>query len=149
MSYLLDTCALCGPTRKEPDPDVVRGLEIQKEEDLYLSVLSLGEIAKGVAKLDDSRRQRRLEAWLHTDLPRRFDGRIIDITDPISLGWGGPCGAKRRERVQFPVIEGLLSATASVHSLVVVTRNVDDFSRPGVPVFNPWEDAGGGPGTVR
>lgn len=141
MSYLLDTCTLCEPTRKEPEPEVMRWLEREKEEDLYLSVLSLGEIAQGVEKLDDSRKKRRLEAWLHTDLLHRFDGRIIDITREISLKWGEISGAKRREGKQIPVIDGLIGATALVHSLVVVTRNVDDFRRVGAPVFDPWQDA--------
>ena len=144
MSFLLDTCTLCEPTRKDPEPDVVNWLETQNEDDLYLSVLSLGEIAKGVEKLEESRRKRRLEAWLHTNLPRRFDGRIIDITHQIALRWGELSGEKRREGVQIPVIDGLLAASASVHSFVIVTRNVDDFTRAGAPVFNPWEDAGNG-----
>ncbi len=76
MNYLLDTCVLCEPTRKTPDKSVIRWLDEQREDDLYLSVISLGEIAKGIEKLPDSRKQNRLVEWLHHDLPLRFDERI-------------------------------------------------------------------------
>lgn len=139
MSYLLDTCTLCEPTRKAPDGNVITWFDKQREGDLYLSVLTIGEIAAGVTRLEDSRKKHRLKKWLHRDLPERFAGRILDITPKICIKWGEITGSKKKTGVQIPVIDGLLAATGIIHSLTLVTRNTDDFMVAELPVFNPWE----------
>ena len=140
MSYLLDTCTLSEFARKRPAPRVVAWFQTQKEEDLFLSVIVLGELAKGIAHLDETPQKHRLHSWLYTDLCDRFDTRLLPVTRNVATEWGTRSGNLRRQGIQISMADGLIAATALVHSLVVVTRNTDDIAPAGVPVFNPWED---------
>ncbi len=140
MNYLLDTCVLCEPARKTPSEAVIRWMNAQEEDIMYISVLSLGEIAKGVAKMPRSKKQIRLEMWLGKDLPARFDGRILDITTEICLKWGEMSAEQETKGYKAPVIDGLLAATAAVHSLTMVTRDITHFRTDYVPVLNPWTE---------
>jgi len=138
VNYLLDTCAVSELTRARPGKSFVRWLDSQDEDRLAISVLTLGEIEKGIAKLPDSRKKNALHAWLHRDLVGRFSDRLLDITPDIALTWGRlPADAETRGR-RAPVIDALIAATALVHGCTVVTRNESDIARCGAPVLNPW-----------
>lgn len=141
MSYLLDTCVLSEFTRKRPERRVVDWLDGQSEDDLHTSVVVLGELARGVAMLSDGSKKRRLAAWLHGDLRNRLGDRALAVTSPVALQWGQLSGEAARTGVTVSMADGLIGATAIVHSLTVVTRNVDDLQATGARVFNPWEDA--------
>jgi predicted nucleic acid-binding protein len=140
LSYLLDTCVLSEFAKSAPDERVTEWMVKQDERDLYISVITLGEIGRGIAHLPEGTKRRRLDAWLHTEVRSRFRSRIIDVTDAISLEWGERSGALLREGRTISVTDGLIAATAVVHSLVAVTRNTQDLAPTGAPVFNPWTD---------
>ena len=105
------------------------------EELLYLSVLTKGEIRKGITSYPDAARRVKLEAWLSRDLRQRFVGRILSLDENVADRWGVIIGLAT---TPVPVIDGLLAATASEHNLTFVTRNTTDVSATGVSVFNPW-----------
>ena len=140
MSYLLDTCVLSEFAKPTPSDRVTAWLNRQREAELFLSAIVLGEIAKGVSQLPDSRRKRRLAAWLHTDVRHRFRGRILPVDEAITLEWGETAGALARDGQAIGMADGLIGATARHHALVVVTRNTRDIARTGAALLNPWED---------
>lgn len=138
MRFLLDTNVLSEPARPDPDPRVVAWLDAQSVIDLAISTLTLGEIAKGIELLPSGGRRERLATWLATELPGQFTGRLLAVDERVALAWGRLAAEGRRQGRELPVIDGLLLATAMVHSLTLVTRNERDCSERGVPVLNPW-----------
>ncbi len=138
MKYLLDTCLISELVKKEPNPAVVNWLEEQEEQTLFLSVLNLGELQKGISKLPDGKKKDELQAWVTLDLAERFAGRILDIDQETALYWGRLQGMAEQAGEKLPVMDSLIAATAEAHSLIVVTRNVKDMERCGSRVCNPW-----------
>lgn len=125
--------------RVHPEPRVIRWLGSQQEQDLALSVLTLGEIQRGISKLTDTRRQTKLMKWLQEELIMRFSERILPIQREIGLRWGELLGVSEQQGILLPLIDSLIGATALVHELTIVTRNINDFKKCGVNVLNPWE----------
>lgn len=140
MSYLLDTNCISEPTRDKPEPRVLSWLDAVDESQLYLSVLTLGEIRKGASALPESRRRSHLEVWLESQVKVRFSGRILPISDDIAERWGWLAAEAKMRGRSLPVIDGLLAATALHHNLVLVSRNVTDFLTTRVPILNPWQE---------
>ncbi|ACM19506.1 toxin, PIN family [Geotalea daltonii FRC-32] len=138
MKYLLDTCLISELVKKEPNPAVVNWLDEQEEQSLFLSVLNLGELQKGISKLPDGSKKDELQAWVALDLVERFTGRILDIDLETALCWGELQGMAEQKGEKLPVMDSLIAATATAHGLVVVTRNVKDMERCGGRVCNPW-----------
>ena len=138
MRYLLDTNVLTEGAKPAPDPTVVAWLRGRPTLDLAISVLTLGEIAKGVALVSTGKRRTALERWVATELPRQFLDRVLPVDADVSLAWGRMAAAGRREGRELPVIDGLLLASAAVHDLTFVTRNERDCSGRGVEILNPW-----------
>jgi predicted nucleic acid-binding protein len=134
--FLLDTNIISELVRPAPDFNVTTWVAQTDENLLYLSILTLGEIRKGISVLKDASRRVRLEAWLGSDLVVRFAGRILSIDDAVADRWGRLCA--RAEPKSLPVIDGLLVATALHHNLTFVTRNTKDVEATGAPLFNPW-----------
>jgi len=139
VKYLLDTCLISELVKKEPNPGVVNWLDEQDEQALFLSVLNLGELQKGISKLPDGTKKDELQAWIGLDLVERFAGRILDIDLETAICWGRIQGEAERAGEKLPVMDSLIAATVAAHGLVVVTRNVRDMERCGVRVCNPWE----------
>lgn len=125
--------------RVRPDPNVENWVRAAEQELLYLSVLTLGEIRKGLAGLAQGKRRTRLETWLEVELQFRFSGRILPIDVGVADRWGLLEADAKRKGKPLSTIDGLLAATAVHHNLTIVTRNVADFSGLSVPVLNPWE----------
>lgn len=140
MSYLLDTCVLSEFTKPQPDDRVVAWLQSQDEANLFLSVIVLGELSRGIAHLPEGTKRRRLDAWLHTELRTRFRDRILDVTEAVAIEWGERSGSLLREGRTLSLADGLIGATAVVGSLVVATRNTEDLRPTGASLFNPWID---------
>lgn len=137
--YLLDTNCISELVRIKPEPGVMTWMEATDETLLYLSVLTLGEIRKGLAGLPQSKQRTHLETWLEVELRARFAGRILPIDAPVADRWGLlAAGAKRAGRT-LSIIDGLLAATALHYNLTVVSRNVSDFAHVQVQVLNPWK----------
>lgn len=137
--FLLDTNCISEAVRVNPEPRVLAWIEAADESLLYLSVLTLGEIRKGVAALSPGRRRTKLEMWLELELRARFSGRILSIDAGVADRWGLLAAAARRQGKALSVIDGLLAATALHHNLTIVSRNVSDFASLPVAVVNPWK----------
>ena len=114
-------------------------MEATDERLLYLSVLTQGEIRKGLAGLSQGKRRAQLETWLEVELQVRFAGRILAIDAAVADRWGWLAAQAKRKGLSFPIIDGLLAATALHHNLTVVSRNASEFTSAQVPVLNPWE----------
>jgi len=122
-----------------PDPSVQAWLGAVDEESLFLSVLTLGELEKGIARNQNAARKTRLIAWVRGDLAERFRGRIVPLDAAVAARWGALTGDSENRGVSLPVIDSLLAATSLEHKLTVVTRNVKDFERCGAHCINPWQ----------
>jgi len=139
VKYLLDTCVISELIKPEPHSGVFDWLNSQNEEDIYLSVLTIGEIQKGITKLTDSPKKKILQKWMDSDLQQRFDDRIINISNEIALCWGKIQGEAEQKGRKMSVIDSLIAATGIVYDCVIVTRNVADIETSGCRLFNPWE----------
>jgi len=106
---------------------------------LFLSVLTLGEVRKGIAGLPQSRRCTRLESWLELELRSRFAGRIRPLDGAVADGWGLVAAEAKPKGSSLSAIDGLLVATTLQHNLTIVSRNVADFGNTPAPILNPWE----------
>lgn len=135
MSYLLDTNVVSEVVRRKPQPHVVAWLEQVPDEALHLSVLSLGEIRKGVEWLSGGRRKEQLRLWLEQDLMQWFGDRLLPVSAAVADRWGRLLAELERPT---PAVDSLLAATALHHELRLVTRNDKDFQFPGLEVVNPW-----------
>ena len=138
--FLLDTNVISELVKAKPEPKVANWIDSVDENLLYLSVLTLGEIRKGIALLRDAPRRVALEAWLNSDLALRFAERILSIDRSVADRWGQLAADAAEARTPLPVIDGLLAATALHQNMTLVTRNTKDIVVTGVPVFNPWVD---------
>lgn len=137
MSYLIDTNVLSELRRKAPERRVVQWVDARPSAMLHLSVLTLGELRKGIEVLQDRKRRAALLDWLESDLPAFFSGRVLAIDARVADRWGRMLAAARRP---LPAVDSLLAATAASHDLTIVTRNGRDFAGLGVPVIDPWTD---------
>jgi predicted nucleic acid-binding protein len=137
--FLLDTNCISELVRPKPEPRVLEWMESTDESLLYLSVLTLGEIRKGAAALQQGKRRTHLETWLEVELQARFSGRIFPIDSAIADRWGLLASDAKRKGKALSVIDGLLAATALHHNLTVVSRDAGDFTNTQVQVLNPWQ----------
>jgi toxin FitB len=137
--FLLDTNCISELVRVKPDPRVLQWIDAADESLLCLSVLTLGEIRKGVAGLPQSKRRTQLETWLELELRSRFSGRILNIEADVADRWGLLAAEAKRKGRTLSAIDGLLAATALHHNLTIVSRNIGDFAGTPVPILNPWE----------
>jgi hypothetical protein len=135
VSYLVDTNVLSELRRREPDANVLRWMSARPATTLYLSVLTVGELRKGIEMLAESERKRALLDWLDIELPAFFSGRILPIDEAVADRWGRLVAEAARP---LPAIDSLLAATALTHGLTLVTRNLRDFQPLNLPVLNPW-----------
>ena len=138
MNYLLDTCVLSELRKNPADSGLVGWIQEADEARLYLSVLSIGEIQRGIARLDEGRRKQALQHWLEIDLLTRFAGRILPIDLDAALEWGLVGARHERSGRHAPVSDSVIAATAIAHNLALVTRNEKDFRGYRLKVLNPW-----------
>lgn len=141
MSYLLDTCIL-SKLRKikvHPNEKLAEWFCKHLETQYFISVLSIGEIQKGIAKLEeaDTKKKMILNDWLMGELLPRFEGRVMEIDIHTNLIWGQMCGEAQKMGIQFPVIDSLLAASAIQHNFILVTENTKDFIHTGCRLHNP------------
>ena len=135
MSYLLDSNVLSELRRKTPDAAVLEWFARRPASTLYLSVLTFGELRKGIEGVPDAKRRMALTDWLETELPAFFAGRILPVDAQVADRWGRLLSAAGRP---LPAIDSLLAASAAQHGLSMVTRNSRDFADLGLDVINPW-----------
>ena len=136
--FLLDTNVVSELIRPEPSPKVARWVDDTDEGLLHLSVLTLGEIRKGISSLTHLPRRAALETWFANDLVARFSGRILPVDLATAERWGELSGSAAARRSPLPVIDGLLAATAMEHDLTFVTRDTKHLAATGVAFIDPW-----------
>ena len=139
MNYLLDTCVISELIKPKPSSTVIKWLRSCQEESLFLSSLTIGEIQKGISKLPDSRKRKKLQGWLDSELTQRFDRRIIGIDFKVAQKWGEIQASSEIAGTKIPVIDSLIASIGIVYDMTVVTRNTGDMKNSGVRLFNPWE----------
>ncbi len=139
MNYLIDTNVISELIARQPNPRVVAWIDQLDPNTVYLSVLTVGEIRKGIEKLPGSKRKDAIKEWLQTDLLVRFEGRIVPISLEVMLAWGELIGRLEREGKPIGAIDSLIAATALQGPYVLATRNDQDFRNTGVTVVNPWK----------
>ena len=138
MSYLIDTYCISELVKKKPNPNVLKWFADQDEISMYLSVITFGELRKGIEKLPDSKKKKELNQWVKEDLNHRFKNRVLNINMEEVNRWGKILATAEKNGKPLPAIDSLIAATAQVHDLTVVTRNTQDMKGSGVEVINPW-----------
>jgi predicted nucleic acid-binding protein len=133
MNYLLDTCIVSEYLKKKPSQKVIGWLDNQDERNLYLSCLAIAELRKGYYKLrikepahDNKARAQKISNWIN-HLEERFKGRIVAIDAILLNAWASLCGHSEADGKKLPIIDSLITVTAQLHRMVIVTRNIDDF----------------------
>jgi predicted nucleic acid-binding protein len=139
LHYLLDTCVISEFVKSKPERKVVEWLNEADTEQVFLSVVTLGEIQFGISGKPTSNRRTELEAWLNVNLVAQFAGRILPLDAETLLTWGRMTADLKQRGKPMSVMDSLIAATAMHHKMVLVTRNVTDFSGVALSVFNPWE----------
>jgi toxin FitB len=135
VTYLLDTNVLSETRKRQPAAGVAEWIAATPPGRMHVSVLTLGEIEQGIARIrgrGDQGQAAALERWL-TDVQAGFEDRILPVSLPVAAAWG-----RQPQTQPVPVIDALIAATARVHGLTMVTRNAKDFEPAGIPVFNPF-----------
>ncbi|SFS04505.1 hypothetical protein/tRNA(fMet)-specific endonuclease VapC [Granulicella pectinivorans] len=137
--FLHDTNIPSETIRPHPDADVMQWRSSQSDKDLFLSVISIGELREGIALLTQGRKRNETELWFRNDLIRHFENRLLPVTHPIAERWKILTAERRLRGVPLHPADGQIAATALEHTLHLVTRNVKDFVHLGDSLFNPWE----------
>ncbi len=139
MRYLLDTCVISELIKKNPNKKVIKWCETNHDENFFISVLTFGEIHKGIEKLSETKRKNALHHWVEKDLKERFENRILSVDLEVAEAWGKIQGKAELAGKPMPTIDGLIAATGQANDLVVVTRNTIDMEQSGVSLINPWK----------
>lgn len=140
MKVLLDTCTLAEVRKPEGHASVKSAVEEIPDEDLYLSVLSVGEIVKGVALLAAGKKKKALSSWL-VALESQFAERILGLDLETARIWGELTARAQKNGIVVPAADGLLAATALRHGLHIMTRNTKHFDATGAFIIDPWQVA--------
>ncbi len=138
MNYLLDTCLISEFRKPQPEPKVIKWLSNQIEETLFLSVITIGEIQKGISGLVPSKKRADLEIWLR-NLIIRYDGRILPLGTDEMLFWGETITKLEQKGRVLPFMDSLIAVTALTHNLTLITKNEADFKNTGVKILNVWK----------
>jgi predicted nucleic acid-binding protein len=139
MKFLMDTCVISEIIRPKPSSKVTAWIKKEDESNFFISVLTFGELHKGIEKLAESKRKEELHNWVENDLTERFLGRIIDIDIQVAMLWGKIQGVAEKAGKPMPAVDSLIAATGIAHHLTVVTRNTADMEESGVALLNPWK----------
>jgi len=139
MSYLLDTCVLVEFARRKPEAKVIRWLDREDHEGLYLSVISVGEIQRGIERLPDSVRKDQLLTWVYHGLVERLKEHILPLDTVTLTLWGSLTSWRDGTGQPMGTLESLIAASALRHNLTLATRYVQEYFRSGVEIVNPWE----------
>ena len=138
--FLLDTNVVSELMKRRPNRRVAAWVEGTAEALLHLSVITIGEVRKGIDLVDDQRKRAALQSWLDHDLRVRFAGRLLPFDEDVAERWGQIEAVAKKRRRTLSTVDAQLAATALHHGLTFVTRNTGDITPTGVPAFNPWSD---------
>jgi toxin FitB len=137
--FLVDTNVISEIVRPSPDGHVAAWSQIQPKQSLFLSVVSMGEMHKGLTIMPQGARRTQLMQSIDTLVPAWFQGRILPLTHAIAVRWGVLEGQRQLAGRPLNMPDGQIAATALEHGLTMVTRNVKDFEGLGLTILNPWE----------
>jgi len=138
--FLLDTNITSETLRPNPNATVTDWLQAQSSRDVqFVSVITIGELRRGVTLLPQSLRRTKLEQFIEITVPLWFEERVLPVTQAIAERWGVLDALRQGAGTPLGVADGLIAATALEHNLTLVTRNVKDFDDLGLRLFNPWE----------
>lgn len=143
MKFLLDTNVVSEMTRPAPSPAVTAWLGRTPLTDVALSVITLGEIRRGILASPSEKKRLELQRWYGQTLLPLFQGRILDVTPAVMEEWATRYQAARTSGKTPASLDSLLAATAAAHGLTVVTRNEKDFEPMQVPILNIWAESEG------
>lgn len=138
MSFLLDTNVVSEWVKPRPDPGVVAWLNGIDEERVFISVVTLAELRHGVERMNAGRRRAQLDAWLNGELLVRFDGRVLPIDAATADVWGRIVARRGGKGRPIGMMDAFIAATAIVHGLQLVTRDVSDLADLAPGTVNPW-----------
>jgi len=141
LNNLLDTCFISELVKPTPNENVINWLNQTPNERLFLSVITIGEIRKGLTKLPESKKKNRLTNWLNT-LLEDYQARIYSINLTIAENWGNIQGKAENNGTPLASLDSLIAAVAYTYNLIVVTRNESDFTASNVTILNPWNTQG-------
>jgi toxin FitB len=139
MKYLLDTCVISELVAKQPNFNVLEWVDSVDPDGVYLSVVTIGGITKGIEKLPNSKRKQELSDWLENELLIRFQENLIELDVNILVQWGKLNARLETKGEKMPAIDSLIAASALERELILVTRNISDFEGTGVEILNPWK----------
>ena len=140
MNYVLDTDVISELIAKQPNAQVIDWIDHLDPRTVYLMVITIGEIRKGIEKLPASMRKEMLTDWLETDLLLRFHGRILPLTTEVMLVWGELTGRLEIKGTPMAAIDSLIAAIALHGQYTLITRNEHDFQYTGISLINPWKE---------
>lgn len=140
MAYLLDTCTISEMVSVKPNAKVLKWFESQSEKTLYLSIITIGEIEKGIYQLPQSKKRLRLETWLFDKLAPSFQNRLLEIDRKLMTTWAKMTAELKTKGMIRQSFDSLIEATALHYQLILVTRNVKNFQSSPVTILNLWED---------
>jgi predicted nucleic acid-binding protein len=138
MNFLLDTCILTEFSRKKPEPKVIKWIDSVKEDKLFVSVITIGEIQRGVERLPDSPRKDALLKWVYDGLVERLKDQILPLDTTTLMLWGSMTSWQENEGKPPGILESLIAATALRNNLTIATRYIDVYHRSGAAAVNPW-----------
>lgn len=139
--FLLDTNIPSETLRPTPELRVAEWLRAQNKNSQFLSVITLGELRRGITLLSQGARRSRLELFIESDIPLWFGHRILPVTPAIAERWGALDGKRQLAGKSLNIADGLIAATALEHGLTLVTRNMKDFTGLDLMILNPWDDS--------
>ena len=140
MNYILDTNVISELVSAQPNSNVIHWMEEADPESIFLSVIAIGGLKKGIEKLPNSKRKESLDKWLHEDLLVRFQNHLLSIDAETMLIWGSINARLEIAGRPISAIDSLLAATAQQHNFTLVTRNTTHFGNTGIILINPWEN---------
>jgi tRNA(fMet)-specific endonuclease VapC len=140
VSYLLDTNVISELIASHPNQHVVRWVDARDSSSMYLSIITIGEIQKGISNGDSSKQKEMIQRWLEHDLLLRFNGRILTLTVPVMVAWGTLVARLEQAGTPIAALDSLIAAIVLENQMTLVTRNESHFQHTGIPVINPWND---------
>ena len=140
MNYLLDTNILCEATKPHPDANAAEWLSAQPSLTLFVSLVSIAEIRKGILLLPEGKKRTKLGIWLESELLPAFASRVIPLREAEMNEWAELQADAEKKGHRLPVVDSLIAATARCHGLTLATRKIQDFLHCGIAIHNPWSE---------
>lgn len=137
MKFLLDTCVISALRKPKENASLVEWISEIDESDLYLSVITIGELEKGISRLPESKKKTAISEWIRHAVTNRFENRILPVDAAVAACWGELIGARKKIGKKLPLLDAFIAATAIVAGCTIVTRNTNDFADCGVRLLNP------------